>query len=142
MQSCPNNSKVLNEGMAYMPTYLTCRDMPTGGIGTSSSTWESFATMAPPLQLHHVADIQPSCASLTAEKSEYALTGLLLARSCCSLASVEARLQKPVENIAESADLVQQSTPLGDRDPAKKRRHQVVISVTRLHQRINWPTIR
>ena len=70
---------ILAGGMAYMPAYLTCRDMPTGGIGTSSSTWESFATMAPPLQLHHVADIQPSCASLTAEKSENALTGLLLA---------------------------------------------------------------
>ena len=119
-------------GMAYMLAYLTCRDMPTGGIGTGSSTWESFATMAPPLQLHHVAATQPSCTSLTAEKSENALTGLLLAGRC-SLACVEARLQKPVANIAESADLVQ-STALGDRDPAKKRRHQVVISVTRLHQ--------
>ena len=117
-------------GMAYMLAYLTCRDMPTGGIGTGSSTWESFATMAPPLQLHHVAATQPSCTSLTAEKSENALTGLLLAGRC-SLR--EARLQKPVANIAESADLVQ-STALGDRDPAKKRRHQVVISVTRLHQ--------
>ena len=47
---------ILDRGMAYMPTYLTCRDMPTGNGSGTSSTWEeSFATMAAPLQLHHVA---------------------------------------------------------------------------------------
>ena len=87
MQSCPNNNERGRafEGMAYMPTYLTCRNMLAPGRSGSSSTWESFATMPPPLQLHHVAFIQKL---YEAEKSEgNALTGLLLAAAVAAAES-------------------------------------------------------
>ena len=143
MLSCPNNSDArlrhgLHAGIPYMPRHAKRQRQRQQKQHVGEFRHDGAATAAAPRCCR-----QPSCTSLTAKKSENSFNRPFVRRSLQSGFCGEARLlQKPVANIAESADLVQ-STPLGDRDPAKKRRHQVVISVTRLHQQpVNWPTMR